>query len=288
MTYLILGLFSGAAAALVAIGFVFVNTVIDAYPFHLGALVILDAFIFYELHLRLDNVWLALLLLLLFAVASSLFLSVVVYEPLLGRHFPSLVAGVGLLIIMSEVVRQFFNNGQAISFPDSMRLSGTVTVFDAVISLNRLFVFGVAVVIGVLLDVYFHRTRSGMRMRAIAESRAGAQLCAVNIKHSVRVAFVMSGLAAAAAAIMLGLLQPSLSAELGDTLTITALAAALLGGGLSLRGAILGAIVIGVAQSLAVGYLSSSFSQAVAYVLIVLILLARPHGFFGRAREARA
>jgi branched-chain amino acid transport system permease protein len=217
-----------------------------------------------------------------------LLLSVTVYERLLGRHFSSLAAAVGLLIFLDEVVRQGFNSGQPIPYPDALRIKGDFSLFGTSISMNRLLVFLVAAAIAGLLAAFFKWTRGGMRMRAIAESPSGARICGVNTAQSIRTAFAVSGVAAAAAAVLIGLLQSSVSADLGGTLMVGGLAAALLGGGLSLGGAVLGAIIIGVAQSLAVGYVSSTFSQAVAYLIMIVILLLRPHGLFGRGREQRA
>ncbi len=288
MTYVVLGLFAGAAYGLIAIGFVFINSVIDAYPFQQGSMVVLYSYLFLYTYQWTGNGLVSSALLLVAAVVTSLTVSRLAFEPLLGRHFPSLVAGLGISIVIDEIAGQYFFFGQPVAYPSALKLSGSVTLAGVDIDYNRAAVFLFAVGATVLLDQFFQWTRPGMQMRAVADSPPGAQLCAINVRWSIRSAFVLAGVSGAVAGVLLGLLQSTISPQLGGALTIKGLAAAMLGGGTSLRGAIVGAFVIAVSENIAIGYMSSSFAQVVAYVIIVGILFMRPQGLLGRHREARA
>lgn len=286
MNYLVLGIFAGALYSIIAIGFVFVYNVISAYPFQHGAFAVLLAYTFIYLHGIVSNVFVAALLTVVAGAVGNVLIGRVAFAPLLGRHFPSLIVGFGLLVVIQESISLYFYGGQSVSFP--VQLAGGLSVGGTVYTYSSLLAFAVAVLVTLSLDLFFARTRQGMEMRAIANSPVAARLSGISVPRRLDTAFIVAGASAAIAGIVVGLLQGGVSPQLGGDLTIKAFAAALVGGSTSVRGCIVAAMGIGVAESLAVGYVSSSFSEVVAYAAIILTLLVRPNGLFGHAEEARA
>jgi branched-chain amino acid transport system permease protein len=289
VTFLIQGLMLGATYALVAMGLVIVYSVLRAFQFAHGALVMFASYLFLVVYRQTDgSLLLAVPAVVLGIAVLSVAICRVAFEPLLGRHFPSLITSLGIAIVIQQLVALYFYQGQAVAYPQALKLDGGVTVFGTLVSGNRLLVFGVAIVAIFLIDRFFAKTRVGMEMRAVADAPEGAQLVGVNLKRTLRLAFVIAGLAATVAGVLFGLLFSTISPGLGTELTIKGLAATLLGGSTSLRGAIVAGFIIGIAESLSVGYVSSGFSEAIAYLVILAILLVRPYGLFGRPELARA
>jgi branched-chain amino acid transport system permease protein len=148
----------------------------------------------------------------------------------------------------------------------------------------RVFVFGVAVVLIAGSHLLLARTRLGRAMRATFQDREVAALMGVRIErvHTVTFAFG-AGLAAAAGALLgpVFLLYPSM----GDLASLKAFSVVILGGLGSFGGAALGGVVLGVAEELGAGYVSSGYRDAVGFAMIVLVLLFRPAGLFARAER---
>ena len=288
MTYFIQGILNGSTYSLVAIGFVTIYSVVKAFQFAHGSVVMLSSYLFLGAYNQTHNVVLSLLFVLVAMAILGVLISRIAFEPLLGRHFPSLIAALGVSIVIQQLVAINFYQGQAVSYPSAIKIRGAHRFLGATVDNNKILVLVIAVVTILLLDRFFAKTRSGMQMRAIADSGSGAQVTGINLKRTIRIGFVIAGLTAAIAGILYGLLFSSINPDMGTSLTIKGLAATLLGGSTSFRGAILGAFVIGLSESLAIGYLSSGFSDAISYVVILAILLARPQGLFGRTEMVRA
>ena len=288
MTYVILGLMLGATYSLIAIGIVFIYTVIDAFQFAYGALVMLSAYIFLASYNHFDNLFVAFIVLIACVSVLSLVMSRIAFEPLLGRHFQSLITGLGFSMIIEEGVSLYFYEGQAVSYPENLKLDGTVNVLGASVNTNSLLVLGIALATVIVLDRFSARSRLGMQMRAVAGNPEGAALVGVNQTRTIRKAFLLAGAIAAVGGVLLGLQLSTITPLLGYDLLIKGIAAALLGSVTSLRGAVLGAFIIGISESLAVGYVSATFSSIIGFGVILVILLARPQGLFGQKGLNRA
>lgn len=277
------------AYSLAAVGVVIIFNVVRAFQFAQGAVVMFAAYIFAEFYLSFHwNLALSLLMLIAAMVVFSFAISPLIFEPLLGRPFPSLIGSLGILLVLTEVVGRYFFSGQAVAYPETLKPDGAFELGGTSFSYRELLVLGCAIVGVGLLDVFFHHSRAGIQMRALADTRIGAQICGIHTKRHIRLGFVVAGLAAALGGLLLGMLLSNISPDLGNDLTFKAVAAVLVAGSTSFRGAILASLIIGVAESLAVGYFQPTYSSAVAYVVIVVVLLFRPNGLFEAPVEHEA
>jgi branched-chain amino acid transport system permease protein len=164
-------------------------------------------------------------------------------------------------------------------FPSSPLVLGPVSV-----SWNRLFVFVVAVSLIVASYALINRTRLGKAMRATFQDRETAALMGVRIDRIHTVTFAFGSALAAAAGALLGpifLAYPSM----GDLASLKAFSVVILGGLGNLAGATLGGLVLGIAEELGAGYVSSGYRDAVGFVIIILVLLFRPSGLFARTER---
>ena len=281
MIYLFQGLVSGATYALVATGIVVIFSTVRAFQFAQGAIVMFASYVFLELYGRMgDSVVLAGLATVALMVVGSIAMSVLAFERLIGRAFPSLVVSLGILLLLTEIVGRYFFHGDAVSYPDSLHVHGSVHALGIDMSKSDLLVILVAAVVLVVLDLLFHYSRIGMQMRALADSHVGAQLCAVNPKTLIRIAFATSGVVATVGGVLLGISMNNINPDLGGNLTFKVAAAVLVAGSTSFRGAILASLLVGMVEALATGYLSATYSSAIAYLAIVAVLLIRPSGIF--------
>jgi len=148
----------------------------------------------------------------------------------------------------------------------------------------RLFVFGVSAVLILAAHLVLARTKLGRAMRATFQDRETAALMGVGVERIDTVTFALGAGLAAAAGALLGpvfLLYPSM----GDLASLKAFSVVILGGLGNFAGAALGGLILGVAEELGAGYVSSGYRDAVGFVMIVLVLLCRPSGLLARAER---
>lgn len=158
--------------------------------------------------------------------------------------------------------------------PTPVKIAGTI------ISQGHLINMGWAAVIGMILFVFFKYTKQGIAMRAVTDDPETAQLMGIPVRFIVTLTWGMAGFLAAFAGVLLAPIV-YISPEMMDQVLIKGYVAAVFGGLYSIPGAILGALMIGVAENLAGGYLGSHYKTATAFAMIVLLLTFRPQGLFG-------
>ena len=145
---------------------------------------------------------------------------------------------------------------------------------------DQLFILGLALAAMLALHLFLARSRTGMAMRAMAESPALAQVCGVEVDGVVRLTWIISGALAALAGVFTGL-TPQIHAEIGFNLLLSLFAAAILGGTGSLAGAVAGGFLVGLAENLALLVVSPGYKGAMPFLLLLAILVMRPQGIFG-------
>ena len=145
---------------------------------------------------------------------------------------------------------------------------------------DQLFILGLALAAMLALHLFLARSRTGMAMRAMAESPALAQVCGVEVDGVVRLTWIISGALAAHAGVFTGL-TPQIHAEIGFNLLLSLFAAAILGGTGSLAGAVAGGFLVGLAENLALLVVSPGYKGAMPFLLLLAILVMRPQGIFG-------
>jgi branched-chain amino acid transport system permease protein len=155
-----------------------------------------------------------------------------------------------------------------------------VEIFGVIISEGHLINLGWAGAIGVVLFIFFRYTKQGIAMRAVTDDPETAKLMGIPVRFIVMLTWGMAGFLGAFAGI---LIAPILyvSPQMMDEVLIKGYVAAVFGGLYSIPGAVVGALMIGVAENLAGGYLGSHYKTATAFVMIVALLALRPQGLFG-------
>ena len=145
---------------------------------------------------------------------------------------------------------------------------------------DQIFIVGLALAAMIALHAVLARSRTGMAMRAMAESPALAQVCGIEVEAVVRLTWIISGALAALAGVFAGL-TPQLHPEIGFNLLLSLFAAAILGGTGSLGGAVGGGFVVGLGENLSLLVISPGYKGAMPFLLLLAILIVRPQGIFG-------
>ena len=216
-------------------------------------------------------------------VASTILLGIVVerlvMRPIADSDWLTLfTATLGVYYIMHGVAGWIWGRDTK-AFPVTFDPT-PVHLFGTIVSEGHLINMAWATGIGILLYVFFKFTKQGIAMRAVTDDPETAKLMGIPVRFIVLLTWGMAGFLGAFAGI---LLAPILfvSPQMMDEVLIKGYVAAVFGGLYSIPGAIIGALMIGVAENLAGGYLGSHFKTATAFVMIVALLALRPQGLFG-------
>src|SRR5438477_978498 len=153
---------------------------------------------------------------------------------------------------------------------------------------QTILIVAVAITMLVVLDLFIRRTRAGQGIRAVAEDPETASLMGVNINGIIVLTFFVGGLMAGVAGLLYGMYFTQAQFNMGFIPGIKAFTAAVLGGIGNIRGAMLGGLLLGLVESLAVTFMNPAYKDVVAFVLLILVLVIRPTGLLGESMAARA
>jgi branched-chain amino acid transport system permease protein len=199
-----------------------------------------------------------------------------------------MIASIGASIVLISLAQGVFG-AQVSRFPPGSFPAAPLPLGpSAVIAPIQLLVLGVALVLMLVLCLLIARTQLGRAMRAIAWNERIAQLLGVNADRTVMATFFLSGALAGAAGVLLGLAFNRLEPTMGNDIELAGLTVIIVGGMGSVGGAALAAFLVGMIRVLSVGYVDSSFRDAFVFALLILVLLVRPSGIFGRGGSVRA
>jgi len=156
----------------------------------------------------------------------------------------------------------------------------TLWIGPIMIDVSRLIAFVVAILITVLIFIFLKKTVTGKRIRAASDNRTGAILVGIDVDRINNVSFGLGAATTAAAGVLLLPLMP-ISPYMGHDFTLTAFIVVILGGMGNLIGALVGGLILGVAESTSTLFLPATLKHAVSFTILIIIMLFRPHGLFG-------
>jgi branched-chain amino acid transport system permease protein len=188
-------------------------------------------------------------------------------------------AAFGAALVMRHVVVLIWGHGTHFY---TRELQIAVEIVPGVRMLpDQIFILCLTVLVVAALHLYLTYSRTGMAMRAMAESPALAKACGVKVESIVRWTWILSGALAAMAGVFLGL-SPQLHPEMGSSLLLALFAAAILGGVGSLPGAVIGGLLVGLSENVSLLFVDSGYKTAMPFLLLLIVLFVRPRGLFGR------
>jgi branched-chain amino acid transport system permease protein len=307
------GLSLGAIYALIALGYTLVYGVLQLINFAHSEVFMYGTFaatwilLYAGAHANGSMIqvlgWLTLALVaaMLMSCAIALLLERIAYRPLRRRNAPRLVAlisAIGASFALSEAMglrdrmtawvglddvlhRYVVNARENTGFPEIIHPTPLFTLFDYRVTNVDILVIVSAIVMMVLLDQFVQRSRLGRGIRSVSQDPEAAALMGVNADRVIQVTFALGGLAAGGAALLYMLKIGSSRYDVGFLLGVKAFTAAVLGGIGNLRGALVGGLVLGLAENYGSALVGTEWKDVVAFVLLIVILLFRPTGLLG-------
>ncbi len=291
---LVNGLSLGAIYALIAIGYTMVYGIIGMINFAHGEIYMIASYVGlvtltaigvqsgYPLPLLLGG---ALVVSVLVTGLYGWTVERVAYRPLRGgpRLVP-LISAIGMSIFLQNYV-QIGQGARDMSVP--VLISGALEFqmgsdFTVTVPYSRMVIVGVTLVLMVALTLFIARSRMGRACRACAEDMGMANLLGIDTNKVISFTFVLGAMLAAVGGVLIALTIGKLNPYIGFIAGIKAFTAAVLGGIGSIPGAMLGGVLLGLAETFAAGYLPSEYKDVVSFGLLVLILLFRPTGLLGK------
>jgi branched-chain amino acid transport system permease protein len=279
------GLTVGAIYALVALGFTLIYNASDIINFAQGEFVMLGGMMTVFLSLAGVPLPLAALIAVIVTTAIGLALHRFAIAPARGASPVALIMiTIGASIFLRGIAQIVFDKTFH-SLPPLFS-GGPIRFGGATILPQSLVVLASAAVIVVVLWLFVDRTMLGKAVIATAANRLAARLIGVDTRRIVDFSFAVSAAVGAIAGILITPITLT-SYDAGTLLALKGFAAAMLGGIGSALGAVVGGLLIGMIEALSAGYLSSSYKDAVAFVIILVVLVAMPQGLFGRVKVER-
>lgn len=284
MQQLLNGIFIGSIYALFAIGFTLVFGILDRLNLAHPSVFAVAAFVGIELVERGGlSVWVALPVLLLVGGILGLIIERVAFRPLKNRpdaHFAGLISSIAMAGMFIALLQWRYGPDTrrfpAGSFPDQ-----PIEFLGVTVTLLQVAILVISVLLMVALTWLVARSRLGRAMRAIAENPTAARVLGINVDRVTAVTFAISSALGAVAGALFAMNVNSAQLTMGSVIELKGLAVIIVGGMGSLPGALVGGLVLGLAEVFAVQYIGSSWRDLIAFGLLFVILLVRPEGLFG-------
>ena len=290
-TYLTPGLAKGLVYALIALGFVLIYKCTGIFNLAMGEMTILGGYLLYLFTVQLGlPLWAGVVLAVALAAVVGAVTNRLFVQPLIGQPPNSMVVSTLALgsVVIACIILAW---GSETLYIPKLFPRGGINIMGSMLEWNYVGFAGVSLALLAGLLLFFRYSRFGLSMMAISEDQQAAQALGVSVKRIIMVAWILGVTVTAIGGIMLTSLT---SVQYGQaSIGLIAIAVALVGGLQSLGGVLLGGIIVGLVQGLAAGYLEQlvpgygSLQEVSAYVVMMIILLIRPQGFFGWERIER-
>ncbi len=291
---LVNGLTLGSVYALLALGYSIVYGILQLLNFAHGEVYNNRSFAGYFVLIGLGGpaspavpVALVLVLMFLAGALSAGLLGVAIerfaYRPLRDApRIAPLITALGMSFFLQSTALLLFG-ADVRSMDTSAMISPStgIHVGPLDISLVRILVIVSAVVLMLALMLFVGRTKVGKAMRAVAYDREAAEMMGVDVNRTIVAAFLVGSILAGAAGVMVGLVYDRVWHLMGFTAGLKAFTAAVIGGIGNIPGAMVGGLLIGLAEAFSAGYISSTFQNLIVFGLLILVMLVRPSGLFG-------
>ena len=281
LSYFITGVSLGGIYALIALGYTMVYGIAKMLNFAHGDVIMIGGYIaFVALSSMHTSVFLAVVMSILVCIILGVLIEKIAYKPLRNAS--------PLAILITAIGVSYFLQNTALLIFGSAAKSFTSVVpkikhnLPVNITSETIVTIIVTVLIAVLLTLFVNKTKSGKAMLAVSEDRGAAQLMGINVNNTISLTFAIGSGLAAIASVLLCSTYPQISPYTGAMPGIKAFTAAVFGGIGSIPGAMVGGIVLGIIESLSKAYISSQLSDAIVFAVLILILLVKPTGLFGK------
>lgn len=282
---LINGISLGSVYAIIALGYTMVYGIAKMLNFAHGDVIMVGAYVAFTvistMHLP---IWAGVLLSILVCTALGMTIEKIAYKPLrnAGSPLAVLITAIGVSYFLQNLALLIFGSNTK-SFSSVVSIEN-LELFDGqlIITGETIVTIISCIVIMICLTLFINKTKSGQAMLAVSEDKGAAQLMGINVNKTIALTFAIGSGLAAIAGVLLCSAYPSLSPYTGSMPGIKAFVAAVFGGIGSIPGALVGGILLGIIEILSKYYISSQLSDAIVFGMLIVVLLLKPTGIFGK------
>ena len=290
---LVNGISLGSIYALIALGYTMVYGVLRLINFAHGDVYMLGAYVGYYLSRKLKGDEPSLvnaLVVMLGAMIACAIIGIIIerfaYRPVRrAARLTLLITAIGVSLFIENAAQLVF--GPDPKFFPSLAPRADFIVGGVRLTSEQLTVISVSFILMILLRFFILKTRTGKAMRAVSFNLDAAKLMGISTDSIIAITFALGSALAAAAGVLIGMQIPKIDPLMGINYGLKAFVAAVLGGIGNVPGAVLGGLLIGASEVMVVGYLSSTFRDAIAFGILILVLLLRPQGILGRTQKEK-
>lgn len=285
ISYLINGISLGSVYAIIALGYTMVYGIAKMLNFAHGDVIMIGAYTVLTLLTGAGlNPWLAVVIGIVVCTVLGIAIEKVAYKPLRGASssLAVLITAIGVSYLLQNVALLVFG-------ANTKSFINVITVPSVSLAEGQLVITGTTIVtiiaciiIMCSLMLFVNKTKPGRAMKAVSEDRGAAQLMGVNVNATISLTFAIGSGLATIAGVLLCSAYPSLTPYTGAMPGIRAFVAAVFGGIGSIPGAMVGGILLGVIQILSTAYISSQVADAIVFAVLIVVLLVKPTGLFGK------
>lgn len=280
---LVNGISLGSIYALIALGYTMVYGIVKLINFAHGDVFMVGAFIgFYSITILDLGFFPALLISMVACAIFGVLIERIAYKPLRNAtRIAALITAIGVSLFI-EYGTIYIRGAQPEAYPDGIVPLKTLEILGIKISGQSILILGTSLFLMILLQFIVHKTKIGKAMRAVSHDMDAARLMGINVNNTISATFAIGSALAGAAGVIFGVYYTKIEPLMGIIPGLKAFVAAVLGGIGIIPGAMTGGIVLGVIESLvsAAGY--SLWRDGVAFIVLILILIFRPAGLFGK------
>lgn len=284
LTYVIKGISLGSVYAIIALGYTMVYGIAKMLNFAHGDVIMVGGYaLFISIYSTGMNPFVALFVAIVFCTILGVVIEKVAYKPLRkATPLAVLITAIGVSSLLQNLAQLFFGSNAKMFKPLLGRAS--IELFDGQLSINisTIVTIAVGLIIMIVLSVFIKKAKTGRAMVAVSEDKDAARLMGINVNKTIAITFAIGSALAAVASFLLFDFTPGLDPMSGSMPGIKAFVAAVFGGIGSIPGAMVGGVVLGIIEILSGAYISTQLSNAIVFAVLVIVLIFKPTGLFGK------
>lgn len=272
----------GSIYAIIALGYTMVYGIAKMLNFAHGDVIMIGSYVcFFAVTRYSMNPIIGVLLAVVICTLLGITIEKLAYKPL--RSAPSLavlITAIGVSYFLQNTAQLLWTPNPKVF--NSIVGNGSIQLGGLSVSYVTILTIAACVAIMIVLTTFINKTKMGKAMRAVSEDKGAAQLMGIDVNRTISTTFAIGSGLAAIAGVLLCSAYPTLTPTTGAMPGIKAFTAAVFGGIGSIPGAFLGGLLLGIIENLAKAYISTQFSDAIVFGVLVIVLLVKPAGLLGK------
>ncbi len=279
------GIIAGGIYSLVALGYTMVYGILKFINFAHGEIFMIGAYIAWLFNVMFGvNIIIALLISMIGCAILGFLIEKVAYKPLRQSHkIVPLITAIGVSLFLQSLALIFF--GADIKTFRTGTVEKGLNIFGATITKLQIAIIIVSLILMFLLHLFVKYSKTGKAIRAVSDNPELASTIGININKVISTVFIIGSMLAAVAGVLIGMEQ-NLQPTMGVSIGIKAFTAAVVGGIGNIYGALLGGFLIGLIENIGIWFIPSGYKDAIAFLVLLIMLFFRPQGLFGKIEAA--